>query len=302
MLACSSPEKLGEEHAMDEISMWDKYIQEQIDSYNEFLESFDRSHYTTRTEAKMSLNERIVQVEANLGKRLEELNVKWSDMSGKYSDDSKKLSAMYDAYHSLIDSYQMDTTMVAELHLQANNKIRTIIPSAPDKVKINTDLIGRTVKSLPGGHLSDYWSWTIERGDVHGFEIYSTKDINSENKEYNVTYTLQKKGGAYKVVGTAYYTLTGRDDWELEAFLPSEIEVVKTGRYDNSISSEIGEYIVGTYIIIRNNSDATLIVGFTTIDSYGKSKRASRVIKGGETISYQELGLKDYTIDFVERP
>lgn len=299
---CSSPKAEGEDQAMEEISMWETYKQEQINCYKEFIESFEQKQYQTRAEATQALNASMDQVEANFSDRFDNLDAKWTTLLDKYSDNSKKLTAMTDAYHRVLDSYQMDTTAVASFHTQANNKIRTIIPEAPDADRIKLDLIGRKVNGLPGSHLGESWSWTIERGEIHDFEIVSTKDTGPQTKEYNVTFTLQAKGGAYRVEGTIYYTIMGRDDWELDVLQPNEIEVVKTGRFDSSISSSMSEYILGTFLHIRNNSDAALLVGFTTIDSYGRSRRHSLVLRGGEHKSINNLSLKDYTIDFVERP
>lgn len=299
---CSSSEVEGEDQAKEEISMWETYKQDQINCYKEFIESFERQQYQSRLEATKALNASLDQVEANFSERFDNLEAKWATLLEKYGDNSKKLTAMTDAYYRVLNGYQMDTIAVASLHTQANNKICTIIPETPDADRIKLDLIGRKVNGLPGSHLGESWSWTIERGEIHDFKIVNTKDSGSQTKEYNVTFTLQDKGGAYNVVANIYYTIAGRNDWELDVLLPNELQVVRTGRYDGSISSGIGQYLVGTFLEIRNNSDAALLVGFTTISSQGTAKRHSMVLRGGENKSFNELGLKDYTIDFVERP
>lgn len=300
--SCSSPKQEGENQAEAEREMWEKYVQNTIMAYTNFVKEFGSKNYQTRVQAREELNMRIDEVESKLATQRAELDAKYSALRDKYAKDHGKLEEMYRAYTNSISAYKMDTTQFAVLRNQAHDKILTIIPPTPVAEKLQKDLIGRVVKALPGGYLSSYWSWTIEPGEIKDLKIVNVEDVDKKHKEFWVDMTLQADGAAYKTKGKIYYVLDNRDDWEIDMLEPSEVEVVKTGRYDSSITTSFYNMILSERIDFHNNSDAALLVGFRTLDGYGNYEKHSVMVSGGETVSYSALVLKDYTIDFVERP
>ena len=155
---------------------------------------------------------------------------------------------------------------------------------------------------MPGGYLDDSWSWKIEPGEIKNIEIIGVEDVDKSHKEFLVDMSLQSQGATYKTKGKIYYKLNNGDDWEIDMLEPAEIEVVKTGRYNSSVSTSFYNIILGDCIEFHNNSDAVLLVGFRTLDSYGNYTKHSRMIGGGETVTHKDLSIMDYSIDFVERP
>ena len=300
--SCSSPKQDGEKQAKAEREMWDNYVQNTIMAYSNFVKEFGSKNYKSRIQARKELDMRIDEVESRLSTQLAELDTKYSALRDKYENDHDKSEEMYLAYNNAISAYKMDTTQFAVLRNQAHNKILTIIPPTPVAEKLQKDLIGRVIKALPGGYLSNYWSWTIEPGEIKDLKIINVEEVDKNHKEFLVDMTLQSDGAAYKIKGKIYYVLDNRVDWEIDMLEPSEVEVVKTGRYDSSITTSFYNMILGERIDFHNNSDAALLVGFRTLDSHGNYEKHSLMVRGGETASYSALVLKDYTIDFVERP
>lgn len=300
--SCSSPKQDGEKQAEAECEMWDAYVRNTIMAYSNFIKEFGSKNYQSRVQARKELDMRIDEVESQLASQLAELDSKYSALLDKYGEDHDKLEAMSMAYNNSIGAYNMDTTQFAVLRNQACSKILTIIPKTPDVEKLQQDLIGRKIKALPGGYLSSFWSWTIEPGNIKNLQIASVEDVDKNHKEFLVDMTLQADGAAYKTNGKIYYVLDNRDDWEIDMLEPSEVEVVRTGRYDSSITTDFYELILGQRIDFHNNSDAALLVGYRTLDSYGNYKKYSRMVGGGETVSHSGMGLKDFSIDFIERP
>lgn len=300
--SCSSPKSDGEKQAQEECEMWDTYVQNIITAYNDFVMEFGNKNYQSRVHARAELNTRIDEVESQLASQLAELESKYSALHDKYKKDYDKLQTLSLTYNNSISTYRMDTTQFGGLRSQANSKILSIIPQVPNPDKLENDLIGRKIKALPGGYLSDYWSWTIERGDIKNLQIVSMEEVDKNHKEFVVDMTLQRDGAAYKTNSKIYYVLDNRDDWEIDMLEPSEVEVVKTGRYDSSITVAFYKRLFGECIKIHNNSDAALLVGFRTLDSYGKYEKHSRIVSGGETEQHVDICIEDYSIDFVERP
>ncbi len=302
LTSCSSPESDGEKQAQEECELWDNYVQNTITAYTNFVKEFGSKNYQTRKEAREELNNRINEVESHLDSKLDELNAKYNALLEKYGEDRDETEALSRAYNRVIGAYAMDTTGLAGLRSQAYGRILTIIPPEPDKDKLEKDLIGRQVRSLPGGYLNERWRWTIKAGDIKDLQIVEVRNLDAHNKKYSVEMTLQSEGAAYKTSGMVYYVLDDRDDWEIDMLEPYEVEVIRTGRYDSSITVNISAYIMGKYLSIRNNSDAALLVGYQILDSYRGWEKHSEIISGGNTSSRLVPGLEDFKIDFVERP
>lgn len=302
LTSCASPKTDGEKLAREKCEAWNEYVQNTITAYNNFVKEFGSKDYQTRTQARDELNTRIDEVESQLASQLAELESKYSALYDKYKKDHANLQALSLAYNNSISTYKMDTTQFAGLRRQANAKILTIIPPMPEAEKLQKDLIGRRIKALPGGYLNNFWTWTIERGDIKNLQIVNLDEVDKFHKEYVVDMTLQRDGATYKTNSKIYYVLDNRDDWEIDMLEPSEVEVVRTGRYDSSIISSLVKPLFGEYVSFQNVSDAALLVGYRILDNYGRYTKHSLLVGGGETKTHSGLGITDYSIDFVERP
>lgn len=300
--SCSSPESDGERLAKQTCENTDSYIANIVKAYNNFIKDFSDQGYNSRIEAREALNKKLDEIRNDFNKKNNVIDEKFSQLLAKYEDDYKKTTELILARKKVLDTYSADSTMFRTLYTQASNKILTIIPREPDKSKLIEDLIGRKIYALPGGYFSDSWVWIIENGEIKDLLINEVKTIDPNNKEYNISMTLQGSGAAYQTKVKVFYKLEERDDWEIDVLEPSEVNIVKTGRYDNSITVNVSTYIMGKYFNIRNNSDAALLVGYQILDFYGGWKKYSKIVSGGNSSSQLMLGLEDYKIDFVERP
>lgn len=302
LASCSSPESDGRNLAQESCENTDAYIANTIQAYNNFIKEFSNKGYQTRIEAREELNKRIDEIRNDFNAKSAEIDDKFSQLLAKYEDDYRKAAEMINARRDALDAYSADSTMIASLRAQAFNKICSIIPPEPDKSKLMNDLVGRSIHAMPGGYFSSSWVWTIEKGEIKELQILDVKNIDTYNKEFSVDMILQGSGAAYNAKVKLFYELSDGDDWEIGLLEPSEVEIIKTGRYDNSITSRVSRYLIGTYLEIQNLSDGALLVGFQTLDSYGNWKKQSAIIAGGETYSHGILGYKDSRIDFVEKP
>lgn len=302
MAACSSPESDGEKLAKESCENTDAYIAKTVQAYNNFIKDFSDKGYQSRVKAREELNRKIDEIRNDFNRKNDEIDNKFSQLLAKYENDYQKSTDMILARKNVIDSYNADSTIFVTLSTQASNKILTIIPPEPNKSKLMEDLIGRQIHALPNGYFSNSWVWNIERGEIKELQIQEIKNIDSNNKEFSIAMTLQGSGAAYQTVGKVFYKLGDKDDWEIDVLEPSEVEIVKTGRYDNSIETNVSTYIMGKYLNIRNNSDAALLVGYQVLDYNGVWRKYSVVVSGGNTNSQLMLALEDYKIDFVERP
>ncbi len=300
--SCSSPESDGENAAKDFCENIDSYVRNKIQAYQNFIKEFDNENYQSRVKARDDLNKKIDAIAAEYNSTIRQLEGKYNALLEKYMDDHEKIIELVSAYRSIVDEHSVDTTMFASLSQQANAKILTIIPPQPDKEKLESDLVGRKVYAIPGGYFADNWVWTIAPREIKTLQIREQKDVDAHNKEYLIEMTLQASGAAYKTTGKVFYKLEDGDDWEIDLLEPSEVEIVKTGKYDNCITSRASAYFVGTYLILHNNSDDALLVGYSILGAHGLWEKHSIIVKGGKTAQICHLTLDDYRIDFVERP
>ncbi len=302
LTSCSSPESDGKNAAKDFCENIDLYVKKKSQAYLNFIKEFDNENYQSRVKARDDLNKKIDAIAAEYNSTIRQLEGKYNALLEKYMDDHERIIELVSAYRSIVDEHSVDSTMFATLKRQANAKILTIIPPQPDKEKLESDLVGRKVYAIPGGYFADSWVWTIAPGEIKTLQIREQKDVDAHNKEYLIEMTLQASGAAYKTTGKVFYKLDEGDDWEIDLLEPSEVEIVKTGKYDNCITSQLSKYFVGTFLILRNHSDGALLVGYSILGSDGEWEKHSVIVRGGGTAQLSYLALEDCTIDFVERP
>ena len=141
---------------------------------------------------------------------------------------------------------------------------------------------------------------------VHGMEARFDRAIAAVRAGDDIRAPLQADGGAYEADIKAHYRLGREDDWTLDLIESNSIELVRTGKYGNCITSRrtgwFGEYEVE----FINSCDAPLAVGGMVKYEYKDGWKKFCVIVDGN--SSKRIGglfwgsIADYKIEFVERP
>lgn len=302
LASCSSPESDGKNLGEEYNDNIESYVSKTMKAYNNFINEFGDNNFQTRVAAREALNEKLEKISNEYSANCEKIENKYNSLLGKYENDYQKAASLINAYSGSVKSHKVDSTMIAELRTRANKKILTIIPPQPIEEKLRNDLVGRSIHAIPGGYFSDSWVWNIEKDEIKELKILEVSNVDSHNKEYVVDMTLQSEGAPYNVNLKMFYKLADQDDWEIDMIEPAEINIVKSGRYDNSIIASIEKPLIGTYLILKNVSDGALIVGYRILDYHGNWTKYSRVVAGGETEQHGLIGYEDYKIDFIERP
>ncbi len=311
LASCGSPEGDGVKVAKKYVKCEESRIEELCEAYSEYMEGFESEEFAGRREAR----EALVKVEENVEReyRLEMVKAEGlhRKLQNKYVANPERNAEFQYAYESYYEANsEFDHSTVEKLRSDVNAMIASIVPAVPSDEKLRKDLVGRTIKEQEDGYHSGNWRWVIEEGEIKDMQI--TEQQTVENKpSYKVELTLQaKEGASYKVVANVvYYLPEDADDWCIEFVESLNVEIVKTGLYDNCISHSI---IQGGWLLNRaplkivNNCDKGLQVG-------GRIRNENRWEKfvvniqpnDSEQIAYggaYRLDVHEYVIDFVELP
>ncbi|MBO4710564.1 hypothetical protein J5681_01455 [bacterium] len=179
--------------------------------------------------------------------------------------------------------------------------------SIPTKEVIANDLIGRSfTEGRDDGYFGVDWRWRVEDG-----EIYDLKILNTVKEDDFCSFILEIKFGNKTKRPPKYqgrlqvdYGLQN-NRWVLEVVKSKGVEIVKTGRYTDNISTKIGDDGWGgvNQLKIKNNTDSSLIVGGAVRTGNGWRK-FSVILKGMEIKgvggTFGGGNVEDYEIHFVE--
>ena len=176
-----------------------------------------------------------------------------------------------------------------------------------DWVKLlKRDLVRREIKEQSDGYFGSSWSWRIDSPE----EIKKVTIIN-EKKQGNdyvldVLLLLQAKGSSeYEVNVKITYVLEQNNQWKIDFIENKNINIVKTGRYNNCItteetnnSSNTNRYVKAS-IQFSNSCDVDLIIGGQVKGEDGKWRKFSCTVSKNATNNVPDG--KEYKIDFIER-
>lgn len=179
----------------------------------------------------------------------------------------------------------------------------------PNESVIANDLIGRKItEGRENGYFNDDWLWTIEYGEISNLKILS-QTIEEDYCSFLVEMVLKAKTRPirYKVTVRVDYTLIN-NRWVFGMVKSIGVDVVKTGRYDDCISTQIADDGWGgvNCLKITNNTDVPLFVGglFRT-NSTDAWRKFSSVVEGHQIIgiggTFGGGSVVDYEIHFVEQ-
>ena len=328
---CSpSPESSGKKLAQQVCDCQKEYAKTQDKIYQEFLGKFDSYGFKTRTEARQKWQEindeaakQLEQCKAEVEQRVKEAKSKIPTSVGdlldpnllqkavsnpkgyakelkkkqkEFAKNQEKAKKFDEAYRSVINQCSEQKTEKDNSALE--EKILKIIP--PLNVdKLKSDLIRRRIVEQANGYYGRGWSWQINSPD----EIKSMK-IEKEEKvgdDYllDVHLLLEKDANQHEADLKITCVLRQQDDWTIDFIETKDIHIVKTGRYDNCITTEIKK-AWGTTLQFTNSCDVKLIVGGEILGNNDEWTKFSNIVNANSTSSVSYYG-KEYKIDFIER-
>ncbi|MBQ6083848.1 MAG: hypothetical protein IJK92_05800 [Bacteroidales bacterium] len=179
----------------------------------------------------------------------------------------------------------------------------------PNETIIANDLIGRKITECrDNGYFDNDWVWTIENGEILDFKILN-QVVDTDYCTFYVEMILKAvtRPIKYKATVQVDYTKTN-NRWVISMVQSKGVDVVKTGRYDNCISTKIGDDGWGGVdcLKIKNNTDVPLFVGGLFRTSYSDAwRKFSAVVNGLEVIgiggTFGGGSVVDYEIHWVEQ-
>lgn len=175
----------------------------------------------------------------------------------------------------------------------------------PDAEKIKHDLIGRKISDQPNGYHRQGWYWKIEEGEIKEFQILNESKQGNDYL-FEIRLVLQADGSAQEMFINLTYILGNNNEWTIEFIESKQVNVVKTGKYDNCVTIQrkgwSGEY----YLELINHCDVALVVGGEILPEFnGQWQKFSAVVNANEKSEVGGLfsvSIIDYKIHFIERP
>ena len=205
------------------------------------------------------------------------------------------------------NSYTVETTI-------NNNSVQcqeTVVRenTIPNESIIANDLIGRKItEGRDNGYFDSDWIWTIENGEISNLTILN-QVVDTDYCTFYIEMVLKAvtRPIRYKATIQVEYSLID-NRWVISMVQSKGVDVVKTGRYDNCISTKIGDDGWGgvNCLKIKNNTDVPLLVGGLYRTSYYDGwRKFSAVVNGLEVIgiggTFGGGCVVDYEIHFVEQ-
>lgn len=306
LLSCSSPETDGTRMANKLNKCNNAYLEEIQKAENDFITGFNDVGFQTRSEAKQAYFDVVKESYSKYQSALAKVYEQESEIANKYSKDYKKKAKFEKAFSSGIDQGLGNRIAVlsraTEIPEAVMAQLRTIIPSKPDYFQIQKDLVGRSLsEGVDEGYYPSNWKWTIKSDEISGFRIENVLSDTPNDYQFIASMRLTSSvGKAFDVKAKIRYILPQNDDWTIEFVQSLGMHIVKTGIYDDSIKSYVGNGSWDRPFCLENNCEIALEVGGKIL-AHGEWKKFSKVVNAH---SYTTVGwvVEDGRIDYVEIP
>ena len=304
-VACSFPEIDGKK-AADKFCDCDKEFTKNMSNETlKFINNFADFGFQTRVEAREKSEELIEIASQAYSTCIQKAQQKYSKLKGKYVGNYEKTTKFEYAYNSKKEYDEQEVKHGIPNQMEINDLILTIIPPKPNTEKIKQDLIGRKITEQPNGYHRQGWYWLIEEREIKEIQIISE---NKQGNDYlfGIRLILQADGSAHEAFVNLTYVLRQNDDWSIDFLESKQVNIVKTGKYDNCVTFQrkgwSGEY----FLEFTNHCDVALVVGGVVLSEFGGEwEKFSTVVDASETGSVGGLfsvSVRDFQIHFVERP
>jgi hypothetical protein len=303
--SCFSPESDGKK-AVEKLCDCDNEFTENLGKETRnFIGNFADYGFKTRVEAREKSEELIGKAEHEYMNCIQKAQEQYVKLKGKYAGNYEDATKFEHAYNARRDVYEQEIGNGIPNQMEINDLILTIIPPKPDTEKIKRDLVGRKITEQPDGYHRKDWYWEIKDGDIKEIQIIS-ENKQGEEYLYEVRLILQADGGAHEALANITYALRQNDDWMIDFLESKQVNIVKTGKYNNCITLQrkgrSGEY----ELELTNHCDVALVIGGVILSEFGNEwKKFSTVVDASAANSIGGLfsiSVRDYQIYFVERP
>jgi hypothetical protein len=307
LTACSLPESDGKK-AAEKFCDCEREFNENLSTETQnFINDFADYGFNTRVEAIEKSEEYIGRANSEYEDCLRKAQQQYSKLKSKYVENYEKTIKFEYAYNAKKEFNKQEIRQCIPNQMEINDLILTIIPPKPDTEKIKSDLIGRKITEQPNGYHRQGWYWEIKNGEIKEIQIISE---NKQDNDYlfEVRLILQADGGAHEAIINLTYVLRQNDDWTIDFLVSKQVNVVKTGKYDNCITAVRKQTGLSEYELeFTNHCDVALVVGGVVLNALGDKQwhKFSAVVEGSGTKSIGGLfsiSVLDFQIHFVERP
>jgi len=327
-----SPETLGKKVGQQACDCQKKYAETQSTIYQEFLNRFDSYGFKTRSEARQKWQDmkddaqrQFEQCQQGVEQKKQEVRSKFPsrpedlfnpndlqkvmrDPKGytkqvekkqkEFAKNQEKARKFEEVYNNTVSQCSANSNTFDEQVINA--KILSIIPQKPDINKLKQDLVKRRIIEPANGYFGRGWAWQIASVE----ELKDVRILSDEKQggDYvlDVYLVLQKEGaGQYEADVKIICVLGNNDDWTIDFIETKNIGIVKTGRYNNCVTTEIKKGW-STSLQFTNSCDVNLIIGGQILSNDGEWSKFSSRVNANSSSSQSYYG-KQYKIDFIER-
>jgi hypothetical protein len=303
--ACSSPEADGKKVAEKFCDCEQEAVDSRQKEYLALAQKFDSYEFKTRVEVREKIQAVVDKAAGQRQDCLQGAQKTYLKVSGKYATNYEKNTKFEYAYQGYISAHPTEEEDVAPLVSQINKLILSIIPPKPDVEKIKLDLVGRKIMEQRPDHQFTGWKWLVKENDIKDIHIVGEKK-QGDDCLFEVRLILQAEGGAYEVNINLTYVLRQYDDWKLDFLENKEVNIVKTGKYDNCITTQIKGWSGEFQVEFTNNCDVALLIGGAVLSEFGGEwKYFSKIVEAngeGHVGGLFSISVKDYKIHFIEKP
>lgn len=312
-ISCSSPENEGKRLAQQMNECAENYLKEKQVVETDFVNRFNTSDYSTRTEALEAYDQALIEVLDAYNACHDDLAVQKSEIAGQYANDYRKMAAFETAYGNSLDSELSDRLFDAltetEYPAAVLAQVRTIIPAKPNANQIQKDLVGHQL--YEGFEKESCWfredyCWKIGEYEIRNFQIDEV--LRDDAKEYVIiaSMRLENEINAFDARAKISYVLPEVEDWKIEFVKSMGVTIVKTHKYDDLVSYEIKDDGWGGIdaLFITNKSEIELGVGVEVVADGTRKRFAVRVSPNKKSQVGGLFGggnVTSYEVEFVER-
>jgi hypothetical protein len=303
--SCSSPESDGKKVA-DKFCDCEKEFTEYLnEETQDFINNFDNYGFTSRSEARKKSEELINKASNEYKNCIEKVQQKYSKFKGKYVGNFEKMTKFEYAFNEKMAFNEQEIKHTVSNQMEVNNLILTIIPPKPDIEKIKQNLIGRKITEQPNGYHRQGWYWEIKEGEIKELQII-TESKQSNDYLFEIRMILQAEGSAHEAFVNLTYVLGQNDDWTIDFLESKQVNIVKTGQYNNCITVQRKGWSGEFELEFTNHCDVALVVGGVILSEFGGEWiKFSTVVDAsgiGSVGGLFSVSVRDYRIHFIERP